>query len=60
MGYPVYDIRQSDGEALVILELCHRSKEATEEILSLGQIELFDIKIELFERELFDHLTMCR
>ena len=42
---------------------------APDRVLSMGQIELFDIQtvqtndlclIELFEVELFDHLTMCK
>ena len=39
---------------------------APDRFLSMSQIELFDIKtvylceIELFERELFSHLTVCK
>ena len=29
-------------------------------VLSMGQIELFDIKTELFKIELFDQLTVCK
>ena len=58
---PGYDTKQSDGEALVILELCGNRSilslpslpgplglgvEAPYMVLSMGQIELFDISTE--------------
>ena len=70
-----YDTKQSDHETPVMLELCGMQSTpsllwpgvvAPDMILSMGQIELFDIEteclyqIELFEIELFDHLTVCK
>ena len=78
---PAYDTKQFDGEAPVMLELRGmRSAPSlsslpdprwpgvvvTDRVLSMGQIELFDIhnvqlcKTELFEMELLDYLTVCK
>ena len=69
-----YDTKQSDGEAPVMLELWKiRSTPslsllpvplwpgvlAPDRVLSMGQIELFDI-YELFEIKRFLHLTLCK
>ena len=87
---PVYDTKQFDGEAPVMLELwgmqsvsllplppgpLWRRVVAPDRVLSMGQIEqncvlmlnciawnrvAFVCKTELFETELFRHLTVCK
>ena len=57
-------MRSTSSVPLLPCPLWHRVV-ATERVLSMGPKEVFDIyteskQTELFENELFDHLTVCK